>query len=90
MCVGNRKKEVNGNQRRRCRLWELDDYLCSVIGTCLSVKELKKLGRKMEMNIDFAISAYELHALFVHKAGEVDNDSKLIEKRLNHKFQLSI
>ncbi len=77
-------------QKRRRRIWELDDYLCSIIGTCLSIDELKKLGRKTEIEVDSSLSAYELHVLFVQEGSRACRDSRLVDKKLNKKFQLAI
>lgn len=91
MCVSRQTgNELEGPLRRKRRLWELNEYLCSVIGTCLSNDELKKLQKRIRQTPNATQSAYELHLLFVQKAGETGPDSKFIEKKLNRKFQLPL
>ncbi len=85
------KQESAPGQKRRRRIWELDEgYLCSIMGTCLSIDELKKLGRKTEIEVAPSLSAYELHLLFVQEVGQACPDSRLVDKKLNRKFQLAI
>ena len=88
-CKQIRQESAMGQKRRR-RIWELDDYLCSIIGTCLSIDELKKLGRKTEIEVDSSLSAYDLHVLFVQEVSRACRDSRLVDKKLNRKFQLAI
>ncbi len=79
-----------GEPRRRRRIWELEEYLCSIIGTCLSINELKKLASKTEFAVDSSLSAYELHILFVHGVSHACPVSRLVDKKLNKKFHLAI
>ena len=90
MCSCKQEKQKVSQQRRRRKLWDLKDYLCSIIGTCLSIDDLKKLGRKTELEVDPSLSTYDLHVLFVQEVSEANHDSRLVNKKLNNKFQLSI
>lgn len=95
MCTACSKKQPEEKSQpvpqRRKKIWELDEgYLCPIIGTCLSVDELIKLGRKTEMELAANLSAYEIHVRFVQESSDISPDSRLINKRLDRKYQLAI
>ena len=77
---------------RRLRLWELNSsFHCSVIGTCLTLNDLRGLAKKLHLKhsgnqpVD-----YELHGYFAHIAEERNEASKLLNKRLNQRHAASI
>ncbi len=79
----------SGTGRRR--LWELKaSYHCPVIGTCLSVGELRKLSRQTGIVGAARFSDYELHAAFVNLAGEPNPASRRLHKRLDEKFAATL
>ena len=90
MCPCEEKKQDDFQHKHRRKIWELEDYLCSIIGTCLSIADLRKLGRRTEMEVDSSLSAYELHVLFVQEVCKPNHDSRLVNKKLDQKFQLAI
>jgi hypothetical protein len=51
-------------RRRRAKLWELQDsFHCSIIGTCLTTGELRRvMGKATQTNVSRA-SDHDLHAL---------------------------
>jgi len=52
---------------QRTKLCELDaQFHCSIIGTCLTLKELRQIYRKVKF---FPKSDHELHRIFVGIAG---------------------
>ena len=75
---------------RRRRSWELDDSLhCSIIGTCLTAHELRRLLRKLGLGADDATD-HELHGIAVALAGRQDGGAKLLNKLLDERHRLAI
>ena len=71
--------------KSRRKLWEIPSHLhCSVIGTCLSMDDLRKLTRKGGMRISEDATDYCVHSYFVREAG---TESRLA--RLLHKMRIS-
>ncbi len=63
----------------RKKLWELDHfYHCSVIGTCLTLAELRQIQRRLGGLVQGADSDYDLHRAFVSAAREATPASRLI------------
>lgn len=79
------------SRRRRTKLWEIDDcYHCSIIGTCLTVADLKKIARKNKIFLSTPKNSHSIHSHFVHQAGKHDDISKKMHKYLDNKFNRSI
>ena len=56
-------------QKRRDRLWELPKAVyCSVIGTCVTLEELRKISQKDKSHNYESLCDYELHKAFVSAA----------------------
>lgn len=71
--------------RRRLKLWELEiKYHCPVIGTCLSLDELKKIARK-EGFLDKTFDHYRLHGEAVSASGTRNSTSSALHKLLEQK-----
>jgi len=55
--------------KRRVRLWEVTDQIhCSVIGTCASVEDLRKLAKKLRIRIAEGAVDYDIHGYFVRES----------------------
>ena len=75
----------------RKKLWELDHfYHCSVIGTCLTLAELRQIQRRLGGLVQGADSDYDLHRAFVSAAREATPASRLIHKHLERKYKPAI
>jgi len=75
----------------RKKIWELDDrFLCSLIGTCISLRELRKISHKASITCESRVSDYELHTTFVGIVGKKSYASQLVQKHLDHKFRSAI
>ncbi len=72
-------------QMRRA-IWELSDCQCSVIGTCLSLEELRRLGRKTNLSLPPAADEFTVHATFVKLSGRPGPVAKAVNKALNRKY----
>lgn len=67
-------------------LWEQDDLHCSIVGTCLSLDELRRLSRQLNLNLPPDLSEYRIHGTFVHLARSQGAESKAMDKLLNRKY----
>lgn len=75
----------------RKKLWELDQYYhCSVIGTCLTLTELRQLQRGLGGAAQAPTSDYDLHCAFVVVARDATPASRLIHKHLDRKYRSAI
>lgn len=79
--------EAVGDQRRR--LWEIDsNWHCSVVGTCLTLGDLRRIARKLGYQPPadpyYDMDAY-LHGYFVKLCGKPTIAGKMIEKLLNRR-----
>jgi len=71
----------------RKKLWELSrTYHCSIIGTCLTLAELRQIQRRIAYLLD-SDSDYDLHRAFVIAAHEDTPASRMIHKHLDRKYR---
>ena len=83
--------ESSRNYSKRLNLWELQPrFHCSIIGTCLTIKELLKLGNKISISKHILRDNYHLHSAFVSIAATQSMEAKLINKYLNKKYKDAI
>lgn len=77
------------SQRRK--LWEVDErWMCAVIGTCLSVPELRRLAEKAKLRFTAGPpSDYQLHGAMVQLAKQSCLASRLAHKLLERKFAVA-
>jgi hypothetical protein len=75
---------------RRLKLWELEDnHHCPVVGTCLTLSEIKKIARRSGFNgRDF--DEYRLHVEAVSISSTRNDASEAMQKLLDRKFALQI
>jgi hypothetical protein len=72
--------------KRRTQIWELHTSLhCSIIGTCLSSAELRRLLLRLEVQV--AADDHDLHQLGVLLAGRVEAGAKHLQKALDRKHR---
>ncbi|MFZ5482718.1 MAG: DUF2325 domain-containing protein [Pseudomonadota bacterium] len=75
---------------RRLKLWELEEkHHCPVIGTCLTLEEIRKLARKHGF-VGRAIDAYRLHVEAVSISCERNAVSEAMHKQLDRKYALAL
>ena len=79
-------------QKRRDRLWELPKAVyCSVIGTCVTLEELRKISKKDKSHNYESLCDYELHKTFVSAATNKRNFlARELQRLLEKKFQIII
>ncbi|MDD5328519.1 MAG: DUF2325 domain-containing protein [Sulfuricella sp.] len=72
---------------RRRKLWEIHTrYHCPIIGTCLTVDELRRLARRADLEDWDTGSDYELHSAAVGLARDRNALSELVQKEMERKF----
>ncbi|WP_028226969.1 DUF2325 domain-containing protein [Paraburkholderia ferrariae] len=85
-CCGPSQAELD-RSRRRTRLAELDHHLhCSIIGTCLSTHELRKLVPKFTSLDPQHATDLEIHHAAVEIAIEGGAGSKALQKALDTRY----
>jgi hypothetical protein len=81
---------IKKSQARR-KIWELDGrYHCSILGTCLTLKELRQITRKAKIKGSEKFSDYELHTSFVSVLNEKSYTSRLVNKHLDKKYKRTL
>ena len=78
--------------RTRCRIWEMaNNSHCSVIGTCLTISDLRALARKLKIKTLPGVSPdYQLHGFFVQEAVQNSTAAKMLNKLLDKRHASSI
>lgn len=77
---------------KRRRLWEMTSgWHCSILGTCLTLSDLRALARKLPLKTrpDFPID-YQLHGFFVKEADQQGRAAKMLNKLLDRKHAQAI
>lgn len=78
----------NGSSRRK--LWELGpDAACPVTGICLHFHEVKKMARKVGIQVD-TCPDYELHGLVLQECRSRSPLAELLQRELDRRFALPI
>ncbi len=89
-CASHAKPAATKAGRRK--IWDLSDgWHCSIVGTCLSLRDLRALGRKLalEPKPGFPVD-YQLHGHFVGHAATRNKTSKFLNSLLDRKHASAI
>ncbi|WP_029057610.1 DUF2325 domain-containing protein [Stappia stellulata] len=74
--------------RRRIFLWEQNDSVhCSIVGTCASVGDLRRVARRIGMEIAPETPDYDLHGHFVRLSTTDNAFSRAFQKLLDARFE---
>ncbi len=74
----------------RTKLWQLDhNYHCAIIGTCLSLTEVKSLLKSLRIDCS-KCNAYEIHTMIVTMISYNDFRSKRVQSYLDKKFSTAL
>ena len=77
--------------KRRSRIWELAPNLhCSIIGTCLTTRELRQIVGRMTGRDVAALDEHEIHGDGVRLAGHHDDGGKLLQKALDKRHHAAL
>ena len=96
MCTGLDRYQAESTDKTsvctvRKKLWQLDSpFHCCIIGTCLSLEELRRLCQKMRIRLQADLTDYELHRSFVGIAGKKTYAAQCLHKYLDQKFRAAI
>lgn len=74
--------------RRRIALWEQNDSVhCSLLGTCASVGDLRRVARKVGIDIAGGTPDYDIHGHFVRLATMDTPFTRAFQKLLDQRFE---
>jgi hypothetical protein len=76
----------------RLRIWEIVGAShCSIVGTCLSLAELRKIARRTGfLGDETRYGDYHVHGLFVEKMHDENAVSRAVQKHLDAKYEGAI
>ena len=74
----------------RRKLWEDPDIQCSVLGTCMTMRELRRIARRHEVDLGRDPQEFEIHAAFVRLCAEPGPVARAVNKALDRKYAASI
>jgi len=78
-------------QGPRRRIWQLPPhYHCSLIGTCLSLDDLRRLARRSELGIEEPADDYALHRAFVELADRPLRPIRLMQALLDRRHRSAV
>ncbi len=81
--------DVAGGRRRK--LWELDARLhCSVVGTCLSLGDLRRIERRLKIDSPKTLTDFAMHGNFVVWAGQAGPVARQMHKLLDRRYAAAI
>jgi hypothetical protein len=90
LVASNFASRITAGPTRRRRIWDLGESLhCSIIGTCLTTDEIRRLLRKIGLGGPDATD-HALHGLAVVLANRQDVGSKLLNKALDERHRTTI
>jgi Uncharacterized protein conserved in bacteria (DUF2325) len=77
--------------RRRTAIWDMHHSMhCSIIGTCLSTSEIRRLLIKLRAHGAEGASDHDLHKQGVALAGQAQGGGKFIQKALDRRHEAAI
>jgi Uncharacterized protein conserved in bacteria (DUF2325) len=77
--------------KRRSMIWDLHHSThCSIIGTCLSTAELRRLLIKLNVTGADGANDHDLHMLGVMLASRPDSGAKVLQKTLDRRHEVAI
>ncbi len=78
-------------KRQRAKLWELNESIhCSIIGTCLTTGELRRVMAKVVREGVAGVSDHDLHSQAVGLSNQHSPAAKLVHKVLDQRHELVI
>src|SRR5579859_7468139 len=77
--------------KRRSRIWELAPSLhCSIIGTCLSTRDLRQIVGKSAGRDVADLDDHAIHGEGVRLAGRHDDGGRLVQKALDKRHHAAL
>ncbi len=91
MCSNSKKRSANTvSSIRRRKLWDTHGFQCSIIGTCLSRTEIRKLATKKVYGLPTGLKDHEIHSTLVNRASKKCPESKALQRVLENKYKTII
>lgn len=93
------KCEIDVNQcgksslvfNHRKKLWQLDSsFHCSVVGTCLTLNELRQICKKLKITMPEKATDYDWHHSFVSIASGESHAARFLNKYLDKKYRSTV
>lgn len=85
--LGASTQEAAAAPRKRREIWDHGEYQCPILGTCLSMNELKKLARKVKLRLEPGVRDFEIHGMFVSACKKDGPVARAVQKHLDKKYQ---
>lgn len=83
----NRPQPRTNGQKRRIKLHEIPDNVhCSIVGTCASVTDLRRLANRLSVAIDDDAADYEIHGYFVAESTKNGLFTRLFQKMMDERY----
>ena len=84
----NRTHKMQLLPTRRLKIWEIKhSFHCTILGTCLTMEELRKLMRQSGVVLEKKPSDYDLHATMVGQVESKGRTSRNINRMLDRKYK---
>lgn len=83
-----KERKMAHPKRIRQPLNTLEQFLCSIVGTCLTLKETQKIARHFRYIGD--PSAYQIHTWLVQACSKMPAVAKHVQKYLTNKYRLAM
>ena len=74
----------------RRKLWEMKEYQCPIIGTCLTMGDLHAVVRKLDIQFKEPMNDFELHGFFVQQAKQPERIARFLHKLLDRRHAGSV
>lgn len=85
--MNTRPRRNTASQSARKKLWEIPElFHCSIIGTCLTLDEARKIIAKAGFQVDRTTPDYHVHGTAVSHANTKNRVSEIIQKTLEAKY----
>jgi len=79
------------NTRRRRKLWEINSGLhCSIVGTCLTLSDLHRIGARLKLQSATDLMDFQIHGNFVVWAGTPGPVAKQLHRLLERRYAAAI
>lgn len=80
-----------GPRTERRKIWEIEGfYHCTILGTCLTIRELERIAARAGIELKADATEYAIHVTFVNFVTERREVAKLIHKALDKKYKSAI
>ncbi|MFW5837169.1 MAG: DUF2325 domain-containing protein [Desulfovibrionaceae bacterium] len=74
----------------RRKIWQLPELQCSIIGTCLSLGELRRIARKSKLRLPPDATEFQVHSTFVALCKNDCPAARAVNKLLDRKYAATL